>query len=84
MSLNHLARLMSAGGGNTLDYNLYIDPARLQIWGDGTLQSFVVTGVRPNKGQPSTYNYPIYGRVFANQAPNAGQYVDNLVVTVIF
>jgi spore coat protein U-like protein len=84
MSTDHLARVMSAGGGNTLDYNLYIDPARLQIWGDGTNQSFVVSGVRPSRGQPDRYDYPIYGRVFANQAPNAGQYVDNVVVTVLF
>ena len=84
MSLDHSARIMSAGGGNTLDYNLYIDPARIQIWGDGTLQSFVVTGVRPGRGPADIYNYPIYGRVFANQAPNAGLYADDVVVTVIF
>ena len=84
MSGNQLARTLSAGGGNTLDYNLYRDPARTQIWGDGNLPSFVVTGVRQRRGRPSVYNYPIYGRVFANQAPNPGQYVDNLVATVLF
>jgi spore coat protein U-like protein len=84
MSGNQLARILSAGAGNSLDYNLYRDAARTQIWGDGNPPSFVVTGVRPNRGRPTVYNYPIYGRIFANQAPNPGQYADSLVATVLF
>jgi len=81
---NQLARTLLAGGPDVLNYNLYVDAARTQIWGDGTLPTFVVSGVRPNQGRPTFYNYPVYGRIFANQGPNSGIYNDNLLVTVLF
>jgi spore coat protein U-like protein len=84
ISGDQLARTLSAGGSNILNYNIYRDAARTQIWGDGTPPTFVVSGVRTTKGQPTTYNYPVYGRIFANQGPNAGIYNDNLLVTVLF
>lgn len=84
VSGNQLARTLTAGGPDILNYNLYRDAARTQIWGDGTPPSFVVSGVRTNRGRPSFYNYPVYGRVFANQTPNPGVYNDNLLVTVLF
>ena len=84
ISGNQFARILSAGGGLTLDYNLYRNAARTQLWGDGTPPTFVFSGVRTSKGRPSTYNYPVYGRIFANQAPDPGIYADNLLVTVLF
>ena len=84
VSGDQLARTLTAGGPNVLNYNLYRDAARTQIWGDGTPPTLVVSGVRPGKGRPTFYNYPIYGRIFANQAPNPGIYSDNLLVTVLF
>lgn len=84
ISGNHLARTLSAGGGNILNYNLYRDAARTQIWGDGTPPTFTVTGSRTNSGRPSFFNYPVYGRIYANQAPNTGTYSDNLLVTILF
>jgi spore coat protein U-like protein len=81
---DQLARTLSAGGGNILLYNLFRDAARSQIWGDGTPPSFVVTGSRTSLGRPTFYNYPVYGRIFADQAPDPGLYTDNLVVTVLF
>lgn len=84
LSGNQLARTLSAGGGNLLNYNFFIDAARTQIWGDGTPPTFVVSGVRPNRGRPTFYNYPVYGRIFSNQAPDPGVYSDNLLVTVLF
>lgn len=81
---SQLARTLTAGGASILNYNLYRDPARTQIWGDGTPPTFVVSGVRPNRGRPTFYNYPIYGRIFANQAPEPGIYGDNLLATVLF
>ena len=84
ISGDQLARILSAGGGNVLFYNLFRDAARTQVWGDGTPPTFVVTGSRTTRGRPSLFNYPIYGRIFANQAPDPGLYTDNLVITVLF
>ena len=84
VSGDQLARTLTTGGPDVLNYNLYRDAARTQIWGDGTPPTFVVSGVRPSKGRPTFYNYPVYGRIFANQAPNPGIYNDNLLVTVLF
>ena len=84
LSGNQLVRTLSAGGGNFLNYNLFRDPARTQIWGDGTPPTFVVTGSRPGVGQPTINVHPLYGRVFSGQTPNPGNYADNLLVTVLF
>ncbi len=84
LSGNQLVRTLSAGGGNFLNYNLFRDPARTQIWGDGTPPTFVVTGSRPSIGQPTINVHPLYGRVFSGQTPNPGNYADNLLVTVLF
>jgi len=84
LSGNQLMRTMSAGGANLLNYNLFRDPARTQIWGDGTPPTFVVTGSRPSVGQPTINVHPLYGRVFSGQTPNPGNYADNLLVTVLF
>ena len=46
LSGNQLIRTLSAGGSNILNYNLFRDPARTQIWGDGTPPTFVVAGDR--------------------------------------
>jgi spore coat protein U-like protein len=84
LSGDFAARSLSAGGQNLLFYNLFRDAARTQIWGDGTPPTFVVAGSRTTTGRPSVFNYPIYGRIFANQAPDPGLYTDNLVITVLF
>ena len=78
------ARTLLSATSDVLNYNLYRDAARTQVWGDGSPPTFVVSGVRPNKGRPTFYNYPIYGRVFANQTPNAGTYSDDPMVSVLF
>lgn len=78
------ARTLITPGTGVLYYNLYRDATRTQIWGDGTPPTFVVTGARTERGRPTTFNFPIYGRIFANQTPDAGLYTDNLVITVLF
>lgn len=84
LSGNQLMRTLSAGGSNILNYNLFRDPARTQIWGDGTPPTFVVTGSRLSVGQPTINVHSLYGRVFSGQTPNPGNYADNLLVTVLF
>lgn len=79
-----LSRTLVAGVGDILNYNLFLDAARTQVWGDGSPPTFFATGVRTSGGRPTFYSFPVYGRVFANQAPNPGAYVDNILVTVLF
>lgn len=79
-----LNRVMTAGIGDILAYNLFLDAARTQVWGDGSPPTLFATGVRTSGGRPSFYTFPIYGRIFANQAPDTGTYADNIVVTVLF
>lgn len=78
------ARTLSAGAAGVLLYNLFRDPARVQIWGDGTPPTFTVAGSRASRGRPTETNHPLYGRIFPDQAPEPGVYTDNLLVTVLF
>jgi len=81
---NQLARTLVSGAANTLNYNLYQNAARTLIWGDGTPPTVTVSGVRTTKGRPSRFTYPVYGRIFANQAPSPGIYNDSILVTILF
>ena len=81
---NQLLRTMLAGGADVLNYNLFRDPARTQIWGDGIPPTFVVIGSRAGVGRPTVNVHSLYGRVFSGQTPNPGDYADNLLVTVLF
>lgn len=73
---------------DTLRYNLYTDPARTQIWGDGTSgTSFQSAQIRvgPGVGNATrTVVFPIYGRIPALQSVDSGAYSDTIVVTVEF
>jgi spore coat protein U-like protein len=84
LSGDQLNRSMTAPGGYVLDYNLYRDAARTQVWGNGIAPTFVVTGNRPSVGRPTVNVHPLYGRIFASQTPDPGSYTDSLVVTVLF
>jgi len=87
ISGDQLARTLTAGGSNILNYNFYRDPARTQIWGDGTPPTFVISDDGRGRGRGrrrGRYSYPVYGRIFANQAPNSGSYADNIIVTVLY
>ncbi|MEJ2604103.1 MAG: spore coat U domain-containing protein [Gammaproteobacteria bacterium] len=77
-------RTMISPGGGVLNYNLYADPARTLVWGDGTGATATVSGVREVKGRPVFFDYAVYGRVFPDQAPPPGSYTDTILVTVLF
>jgi spore coat protein U-like protein len=71
-------------GTNTLNYNLYLDPALTQIWGNGTGSSVIDTVTLTRKGgatQVST-TATVYGAVAASQDPAPGTYGDTILVTV--
>lgn len=64
--------------GSMLQYNLFTDSTRTQIWGDGSSGSVTVTV--PVVSRWGSQN--IYGRIPAGQLVTAGTYSDTVVVTV--
>jgi spore coat protein U-like protein len=77
-----------ASGIARLDYNLFRDAGRAQVWGNGTSGSFLVSGtmrVGPGQGNGTRTNtHDIFGRVPARQDAAVGNYSDTIVVTVTF
>ncbi len=68
-------------GVDVLRYNLYLDPSRSTIWGDGSGSSQYGPILPPNA---SSVQLNIYGRVPARQNVRAGSYSDTVVVTIVF
>lgn len=70
------------GGRDRLRYNLYLDPVRTVVWGDGTGGTQVYTA----KGQPNgkVTVVPVFGRVVAEQDVAASSYLDTIIVTLDF
>lgn len=73
------ARTLTTVGG-ALSYNLYLDPTRLTIWGDGTGSTGTVSGT----GTGANVGTPVYGRIPAGQNVAVGSYSDLITVTVTF
>lgn len=82
---SYAPRRMSSGA-NRLNYNLYRDAARAQVWGDGTASTGVVAGTASfNWFQTSQTNtHTAYGRMPALQDAAPGSYADTIVVTISF
>lgn len=70
--------LRAAGTRNNLKFNLYRDSARQEIWGDGTGNTFVVTGTGTGNPIPLT----VYGRIQPRQNVPAEHYFDQINVIV--
>lgn len=72
-------------GGDTVDYNLFADSGRTQIWGDGGGGTVTVSdGYSFLLGLVIIRNYTLYGRIPASQIVPSGSYDDTLTVTVTF
>ena len=88
LSGTYLSRQLIASIGR-LNYNLYVDPARTLVWGNGvagtstvnalTLQ---VNGRFLNPGASRSFTLNVYGRIPANQSVRTGAYTDTIIVTV--
>ena len=74
---NFASRTLTSGA-NTLAYNLYADPARSSVWGDGTAGTVTVSG------SATSANHTVYGRIPAGQNVFAGSYSDLITVTLTF
>jgi spore coat protein U-like protein len=69
-------------GVQTIIYNLYLDAAGTQVWGDGTLGSQMYIVNVPASGMDMSI--PIYGRLFGHQNASAGSYQDSVSVVVSY
>ena len=69
-------------GAEVLNYNLYNNAARTNIWGDGTGGTAVYSNANP----PNNTNIPltVYARIPAGQDVSGGSYNDTVVVTINF
>ena len=67
-----------------LDYNLYLDSALTQVFGDGTNGTVFISDIMdiPNDKTGRTFTYSLYGRVPPQQNRPAGAYIDTLTATV--
>jgi spore coat protein U-like protein len=73
-------RRMADGGANRLEYELYRDAGRSQIWGNTAGSNMVL----PAAPSTATRTYTVYGRVRQAQNIPVGSYSDTVVVTVSF
>ena len=72
-------------GSGFLNYNLYTDISRSQVWGDGAAATSTVGDSYTLSVSPSTRNYTIYGRIPAGQTQVLpGAYSDNIVITLTY
>lgn len=66
-------------GGFSLNYNLFSDPPRTLVWGDGSASTVRVTG---SCAGPCAI--PVFGRIPASQSVPAASYQDTVEITLDF
>jgi spore coat protein U-like protein len=76
-------RMRRSAGSDVLNYNIYTDPARTTVFGDGTGGTSDIRPRRP-PGPPANWTQTIttYGRIPPGQDVSVGSYSDTLSVTV--
>lgn len=82
---SYSVRRMNAGTP-LLNYNVYTNASRSQVWGDGTGSTGIV-GATMNFNFfqfSNSATHTAYGRIPAGQNAASGNYSDNLVVTLTF
>lgn len=67
--------------GETLNYNLFLDPNGGQIWGDGTSGTQIYSTMASNN---RPVDLTIFGRVPPGQDVGVGAYSDIIVLTINF
>lgn len=72
-----------SGPVETLDYNLYTDANRSEIWGDVATGGSTVSGMLTPPGTTMAI-HTVYGRIPALQNVQPGTYADSLTITVSY
>jgi spore coat protein U-like protein len=77
-----------AAGASQLSYNLFLDAARTQVWGNASLGTAIIAGslkVGPGIGNGTrTATHVVYGRIPQLQDADTGNYTDSILVTLTF
>lgn len=73
-------RMSNPGAPAGLNYNLFTDPSRSVVWGDGTSGTRTVVLNKINRNRPKSAT--IYGRIPPGQNVAYGRYADSLTVTI--
>lgn len=78
-------RRLLGPAGNNLNYNVYGDPARTAVFGNGSAGTTTLQfSMFLFKNTPRTVTTDLFGRIFAGQDPTVGSYTDTLMYTVNF
>lgn len=78
---SYASRELASGTGR-LRYNLFTDPTRLLVWGDGSAGTTRVSHTLLATLLGATANHTVYGRVPARQNVAVGVYADTITVTL--
>jgi spore coat protein U-like protein len=74
-----LATRKMTNGSNTINYSLYSDSSRTQVWGN-----VIGTNTVAATGNGASQSYTVYGRIPAQATPAAATYTDTITVTVTY
>jgi spore coat protein U-like protein len=72
-------QMLNSVSGDLLNYNLYRNSSRTEIWGDGTQGTYTMYQ-RVNRNHTATWT--IYGRILPGMDVGIGNYGEVLVVTI--
>jgi spore coat protein U-like protein len=75
-------RRMFGAAGDDLEFNIYLDATRRQVWGTGEGPTQVYTDSHPPNGTPVTV--PVFGRIFGRQDVFPGPYASDVPVRILF
>ena len=78
---SYTPRELSGPGGDVLSYNLFLDAAGTQIWGDGRGGTGFYSNGKPGG---NVINLTVFGKVTAAQNVGAGSYSDTVTIEVNF
>jgi spore coat protein U-like protein len=85
ISGSHSPRQMRTPLNNRLDYNVYTDAARTQVFGNGSPGTTTFSGsTLVFRNSPRVLTQNLYGRIGAGQDASVGAYSDTLIYTIVF